>query len=418
MNIKYNRWLILIVSALINVCMGSGYAWSVYTEPLSKMFGWSSTELALAFTINMGIAPIPMIIGAKIIQKKGARFNIIFGSLIMCFGYIATGFIRSLPILYLTYGVIAGFGFNLAYSAVLNNTVKFFPDKSGLALGVVLAGFSSGGTLIAPVATFLIQNIGVLNTFKFVGIGLFTVVFLCSFIIKNAPADYKPAGWEKKLQAAFNGKKNLQNNENWKQMVSHPKFYLIALLFATGAFTGLMVISSASPIGQGMFHLTPSIAALFVSIVTICNGFGRFTGGAMTDRFGAVNVMKVIYILTIVSLVMIATLRSPVAFAISMVGIGLCYGGSIASMTALVNINYGTKHFTTNYGIAFIAFSITTYCAPRIAASIKMANHGDYTKAFYIGIVVALAGFCASLVYSWQEKRSEKLSFLRLKNTI
>ena len=42
---KYNRWLILIAAIIINICIGTLYAWSVFAMPLGKLFGWAPPAL-------------------------------------------------------------------------------------------------------------------------------------------------------------------------------------------------------------------------------------------------------------------------------------------------------------------------------------------------------------------------------------
>ena len=59
----YNRWLILVAAIIINICIGTLYAWSVFAMPLGKLFGWAPPALALVFTINHGLSPVAMIGG-------------------------------------------------------------------------------------------------------------------------------------------------------------------------------------------------------------------------------------------------------------------------------------------------------------------------------------------------------------------
>jgi len=81
METKYNRWLILGATIIVNVCIGSQYAWSVFAMPLGKLFGWSGLVLALAFTLTFITGPIVMTAGGMLQDRKGAKFNIEVNSL-------------------------------------------------------------------------------------------------------------------------------------------------------------------------------------------------------------------------------------------------------------------------------------------------------------------------------------------------
>ncbi|MFA6506123.1 MAG: OFA family MFS transporter [Treponemataceae bacterium] len=398
MKTEKSRWLILALSVLVNLCNGVGYAWSVFAEPLRAQFGWSPEQLALAFTINMGfVAPFAMIASARIQKWKGARFSIILGSILTAAGLILTSFANSLATLYLFYGVVSGFGFNISFGAVISNTVKFFPDRKGLSLGLVIAGFGSGAIVMAPVVSLLIAapGIGVMGAFRYLGVSLMLIVIAAGFLIENAPS--QPAATAgnvagKPASSALEGK-------TWKQLPATPTFYLIVLLFITASFTGLTVISSVSPMAQKMFFLTPQTAALIVGIVSVSNALGRIGGGALNDRIGNANVLAAIYGVSILALLILVTFKTVSAFVPAMVLIGAAYGACMVTFPAIVSTRFGTEGFTANYGVTFFAYALSSFLAPRIAAMIRTANNGDYSAAFIVASFVAAAGLALSFMF-------------------
>ena len=152
-----NRWLILLSGILINLCIGAAYAWSVYQKPLINLFKWSTKEASLAFTISCLMVPLAMIVAGKIQDQKGPKMVIFGGGIIYAAGIIGAGFTSNLTILYLTYGLLGGIGIGTIYACTVANTVKFFPDKRGLASGLVVAGFGSGAVVLAPLSSALIE---------------------------------------------------------------------------------------------------------------------------------------------------------------------------------------------------------------------------------------------------------------------
>lgn len=144
MSASINRWGMLAAHVCINFVLGGVYAFSYFKTPLMAQYHWDPATLALAFSINMGIIPLPMIWGGRMIDNGKGKQAIVIGGILFSLGFILSGFVDNLPMLFLTYGVIAGLGSGLAFTGNLNNILKFFPDRRGLASGIVLAGVASG----------------------------------------------------------------------------------------------------------------------------------------------------------------------------------------------------------------------------------------------------------------------------------
>ena len=160
------RWLILTISIIINLCIGFAYAWSVFQQPLIDYFGWTASQTSFAFTINLSILPIAMIISGKFVKKYGPKIVVIVGGIIFGLGLYLSGMVVNIYTIYITYGLMAGSGIGLIYSCTVSNTVKWFPDKKGLAGGLTAGGFGAGSLIFAPVAVKFISEQGVLDAFQ------------------------------------------------------------------------------------------------------------------------------------------------------------------------------------------------------------------------------------------------------------
>ena len=161
------RWIILAAASLINLCLGSIYAWSVFASPLAAKLTalqgvtYTAADLAIVFTVANSIGPITMISGGYITDKIGPKWVIFTGGIMFAVGMIFTGLSTSLPMLIVTYGLVLGLGLGMAYGCTINNTVKFFPDKKGLVGGVATASYGLSSVLIPPIANALNQSVGI-----------------------------------------------------------------------------------------------------------------------------------------------------------------------------------------------------------------------------------------------------------------
>ena len=133
-----------------------------------------------------------MIIFGPKVDSAGPKKFVFLGGILFGAGMFATGFATTLPVLYLTYGVVLGLGIGSAYGASTSVATKWFPDKKGLAGGLTAAGFGLGPLIIGPVAKSLIASMGVYSTFKVLGIILLIVILY--FFIGNGESSCSCTG--------------------------------------------------------------------------------------------------------------------------------------------------------------------------------------------------------------------------------
>ncbi len=404
MNVELNRWRILVASTLINICVGAIYAFSIFALPLTKVFHATMPEIMTAFTINAAISPIPMILGGKLVDKGGAKTAIFLGGSMFGIGFILSGLATAPWMLYITYGVITGIGQGIVYSSTIGNSVKLFPDKRGLAAGIVTAGYGGGTIVIAPIANAIITSNGVQSALITLGIAFLVIILSCGLLVKACPVGYAPKGW---TPPAVTAKQSGGVNIPWNEMIKRPLFYVIACMFLIGALSGMMVTSNASVIGQTMFGLTAATAALYVSLYSLSNCLGRIFWGAVSDRIGRTKCLMAIYLVIAAMMLIIALSTSVAGFAVAIVGIGLCFGGTMGIFPSIVGEKFGMKYYGVNYGVTFIGYSGAAFFGPRIANSVAAANDGMFTKAFYIALVISLVGLALTFIYkSMDSKKS------------
>src|SRR5882724_12992246 len=169
-----NRWGIALAGIFMQIALGAVYAWSVFRIPLSKQFGWSISQVTLTFTISILMLGFAAFAGGLWLNKKGPRIVALTGGFLYSLGvFLASFSANKLWWLYASYGVIGGIGLGLGYIVPVAVLVKWFPDRRGFITGVAVGGFGAGALITAPVATRLIQSVGVLNTFAYLGIAYF-----------------------------------------------------------------------------------------------------------------------------------------------------------------------------------------------------------------------------------------------------
>src|SRR6202522_290489 len=165
------RWGIALAGIFLQVALGAVYAWSVFRVPLAKQFHWSISQVTLTFTISIFVLGVAAFFGGLWLNKEGPRVVALTGGFLYGLGvFLASFAAHKLWWLYASYGVIGGIGLGFGYIVPVAVLVKWFPDRRGLITGVAVAGFGAGALITAPVATRLIQRVGVLHTFAYLGV--------------------------------------------------------------------------------------------------------------------------------------------------------------------------------------------------------------------------------------------------------
>jgi MFS transporter, OFA family, oxalate/formate antiporter len=185
-----NRWLYVIIGIVLFLFLGLLYAWSLFIAPLEKDFGWTRTQTSLIFTISIIFFCLGGIAGGFITGRKSPGFTILISAVLLLFGFAASSKIQSLTAIFITYGVISGFGIGLSYNTVISTVTRWFPEKPGVISGFLLMGFGLGGMLLGSTANLLIKTMGWRETFLLLGVAFGIIVFMGSRIMKFPPSDY------------------------------------------------------------------------------------------------------------------------------------------------------------------------------------------------------------------------------------
>ena len=399
---KVNRWVILAASCLINLCIGSVYAWSVFASPMAEYLSQTTgvaltaADLAIVFTVANLLGPITMISGGRINDTLGPKMVLLAGGIMFGAGLLLAGFAKSVGMLILGYGIISGLGLGFAYGCTISNSVKFFPDKRGLIGGITTACYGLSSVILPPIATALIGAFGISNTFKILGIAFGIIVCGASLFVKKCPENYQPDGWNPPQQTAGVA----AVDKDWREMLKSPIFYVMIAILVCGAFCGLMCTSQAAPIAQNMIGMTGAAAATAVSVLALFNAAGRIAAGHISDRIGRIHTISLACIVAILGLMCLyfSGGQTYVKFYIGISLVGMAFGAFMGVFPGFTADRFGTKNNSVNYGIMFIGFAAAGYFGP--AAMKKIYNtSGSYQQAFLVAAAIGAVGFVLTFLY-------------------
>ncbi|MCI9175912.1 MAG: OFA family MFS transporter [Lachnospiraceae bacterium] len=402
-NLTKRRWLVLLASCLINLCIGALYAWSVFAAPmaehLSQILGKELTaaDLSVVFSVGNGLGFLTMIGGGFLNQKIGPKWVIFAGGILFGFGFLICGFASNLPMLVVGYGLFSGLAMGLAYGCTISNSVKFFPDKAGLVGGTATASYGISSVLVPPAANALIEGVGVSRAFIVMGVVIIVTVGIFSQMIVKCPDGFVPEGWTPPAVRTDSGLNPQAADRNWKEMLRAPVFYLMIVMLFFGAVLGMMAISQASNIAQDMIGMTPAAAAIVVSVLALFNTFGRILAGMVSDRIGCIQTLRAVFAAAILSMGILYMSGNGSAglFYVGICLVGVCFGSFMGVYPSFTAERFGSKYSSVNYGIMFIGFNGAGLLGPMIVSWV-FHQTGGYRGAFLIALGFAVLGFLLS----------------------
>jgi OFA family oxalate/formate antiporter-like MFS transporter len=392
-----NRWWRVFGGMMMNIALGTLYAWSVFVASLEKEFGWKRADTSMVFTIAVVVFALTFIVAGRLQDKFGPFWVSLTGAILVSLGFFLCAFTHSLMYLFICFGVIGGLGNGFGYSTPIPVMAKWFPDKRGLAVGLAVGGYGAGSALFGPLANlYLIPKYGVHTTFMILG-GIFLVMTVIgAFLLKNPPPGYKPAGW---IPAPPTAKSSATTQEFTPgEVLRTPAFYFMWVAYALGTSAGLMVISQLVPFAKSVHISSAALATMGLVVGAAGNAGGRILSGWMSDALGRLNVLRLMIAVSMISMPLLYLAGGSVGFLYVMVFIVYwCYGTQLSVNGSATADFWGTKNAGMNYGMLFTAWGVAGVIGPRIGGVLFDKYH-NYQMAFYTAAVLAAVALLAEFM--------------------
>jgi OFA family oxalate/formate antiporter-like MFS transporter len=390
-----NRWAIAAAGLLMQVALGAVYAWSVFRTPLVRQLHASISEVSLTFTIAIFTLGWAAFAGGLWMRAKGPRVVGLTGGLLYGLGVFLASFSgHGLWVLYLSYGVLGGAGIGLSYIVPIATLVKWFPDRRGFITGVAVAGFGCGALVTAPIATRLIQSVGVLQTFAWLGAGALVLVMGSALMMREPPAGWRPAGWQPAPGAAA---ASASGNYTLRQAVATWQWYALWAVLFLNVSAGISIISQASPMAQEITGVNAAVAATMVGIISIANGAGRFLWAWLSDAIGRRWVFLAMFVLQAGLFSLLPVVHSFGLFTALAVVVLLCYGGGFGTMPAFCADYFGPRDVGSIYGLMLTAWGFGSALGPILIAHVREST-GKYGQALFILAVIMVGAAVVPLI--------------------
>jgi len=399
-NLESKRWVIAGAAIVMQLCLGTVYAWSVFKLPLMKAHGWSDFSVSATMMILMAVIGVSAAFGGTLVDKKGPRFvatigGILFGSGVLLAGYADQ--IGNLYLLYLGFGVIGGLGNGFGYVTPIATLIRWFPDKRGLITGLAVMGFGAGAFFMGKIAPGMVNDMGVANTFYIWGVIFLVVVTGCAQFYKNPPKGWLPAGFVPSTTTV-----SAADSFTFDEAVKRPQWWMLWGMLFLNVAAGLGLISQLSPLAQVVVKnatpgITPAELAVqggtILAVASIFNGLGRLFWASLSDKIGRKMVFLVMFISQAALYVVLPQIGNVMLFTVIACYLLACYGGGFATMPPFTADSFGPSYIGKVYGMMLTAWACAGVVGPFVFSKIP-------GMALYVAAGLLIGGFVIALSFT------------------
>jgi len=363
------------------MALGSAYAWSVFRIPLVKEFGWSIAQVSLTFTICWFCLGCTASLGGIWLNRRGPRIVAVIAGLLWGGGVFLSSFAaHKLWLLYLGYGIIGGTGLGMGYIVPIAVLVKWFPERRGLITGIAVGGFGAGSLLAAPVAGRLVQSVGLMPTFAYLGVAFAAVAVLSGLFMRNPPEAWHPAGWQPTAaQLSQRSDRDFMLGESLRTW----QWWALCGLMSINTMAGLSIVSQAAPIFQEMGKVSAETAAILVGVISVGNGVGRVFWAWISDVTARKTAFLTMYLIQAALFSIYHYIGSPTLLTIATFVIVMCYGGGYGITPAFAADYFGPRHVGSIFGLMLLPWAFPAAFGPLLFAYMREST-GGYTEALYL----------------------------------
>ncbi|MFA5367064.1 MAG: OFA family MFS transporter [Dehalococcoidia bacterium] len=416
------RWMFVVLGFIVNICLGSVYAYGIFGKKLAAEWSFDLTQSGdilnqqIPFGVFLLTFAILFLFSGQFLAKLGPKKQGIIGGIVVALGWILASFVtrytESVPLLVLTYGVVGGAGVGISYIVPIQAATRWFPDKKGLATGLALAGFGGSPFISTYIGQKLIDmNSQVSDAFLYLGIMFLVVILLSSWFTKFPEAGWKPAGWTPKAApAAATSTQDLDRRD----IIKTRRFWMLFVCYTIGALAGLMAI--------GIYANVAMLVGIGLSMTVVqfvlapFNAGGRPLLGFVTDKLGP-RIAAIITFLVILAgaIIMImvkngelASQAHKIMYFVAFCAFYLGLGGWLAIAPTATAQYFGVKNSARNYGVVFLAYGVGGLVATFIAAYSKMIFKGSAGLIDAFIPVAILAGLGLVLAFFFMKPPKAK----------
>ncbi len=388
-------WVVVIASFIIFlVVFGARLSFGVFFKSLASEFGLTRAQTSGLYSAQWLVGCVLAIVGGWGADKFSPRILVGLMGSFLGLSLILTSQTHSLWQLFLVYGFLFAIGSGGIFGVVTSTVVRWFTRQRGFAIGLTTSGVGLGAVIMAPFATYLIENLGWRKSYIVIGIIAWLLILPMACLLRKDPSEMGllPDG----------AKSNRGPIERSDLVVGSNNLpgYSLLRAFKTRNFWCLLFswLLFSSCVYMVFTHIVPHVtdmeipamkAATIVSLIGVMNILGRLLVGRISDRIGRKMTVLACALCLAGTILWLIFSKDLWMFYFFAVAFGFFYGGLDATTTSLVGDLFGLTSIGIVMGTLSAGWSLGAAIGPFLGGLIYDI-HSNYSIAFTINVAAMI----------------------------
>ena len=366
-----HAWAAVAAVTVLNLPLGSIYAFSVFLQPIEHDLGITRSALSfvfgvasVGFTVGMNLAPLGFgTVPAWLLLAGGVAAAATGIGLAAA----ASGLIQLL----IGYGVLFGIGGGAAYMVLQQSANLLVQRRKGLLNGYIVGLYPAGAMIAAPLFGWANAAFGFRSTLAGLAVGLLlTGLAAIGFTLHAAPE------FPRKTPAALPAPGTRRTGI----------FLRLWAIFFLAAAAGLTVLSQAAGIIAAYGGAT-AMALATITAITAAIACARLAGGWLVDRFPVPFVSAFAHGLALSGAVLLTLWPAPLVAALALGMIGMGYGFVSGSTAGGIALYWPPAEYGRIASRLYIAWCVAAVTLPILAGYLF-----DITRSYHAAVIIAGCG--------------------------
>uniref|UniRef100_A0A182N4D7 Major facilitator superfamily (MFS) profile domain-containing protein n=1 Tax=Anopheles dirus TaxID=7168 RepID=A0A182N4D7_9DIPT len=178
-------WVVCFASFMVNlIADGVTFSFGVMYIELLAYFGEGKGKTAWVGSLFMAMPLLCGPVASFLTDRYGCRRVTIIGSILASIGFALSAYATSIEMLYLTFGILSGFGLSLCYVAAVVIVAYYFDKRRSFATGLSVCGSGIGTFVFASLTQVLLDEYGWRGTTLILA-GVFLNMCLCGLLMRD-----------------------------------------------------------------------------------------------------------------------------------------------------------------------------------------------------------------------------------------
>lgn len=352
----YYGYIIVVLSFMAMVAaMGIRGTFGTYVTEWEQTFSVNRFGVSLVSFISLFVYGVSVVWAGRLSDQIGPRKVLTFSMVLLSVCMIGSYYSTNIWHMVFLYGIIGSIGFGFASNITVSVAiVRWFKEKKGLMISIVVVGMAAGPMIYGPMNLFLIKSIGWKTMFVIYG-AVYAIILLPLFatFYKDYPKDDLSVP-KISNKESFKRKIKINPLQSLKSIFSifrYPITWLITFTYIICGFTDVgLIYTHLVPLGENKGFST-SVLGNVMFVYGITNIIGTILIGYISDKFSNQKLISFLFMVRGFALVLLIFVDQP----LWMIVFALLYGftdiATIAPFTVMCSKIFGEKQMGTSFGL-------------------------------------------------------------------